>query len=622
VLQLGILLWTFGRLAGYDLRTTPAGRPFSERPLTMPKPFKLFSTRPLPPCAEILDHDGKRHVRLKDRGRSVLYRLTRDGRNYLRPSKCWYFKYRDGIGTLRRMKGFPDLKATEQLAAETERKASRVRAGYTDPGEEHARRPLAEHLKDYAAALEAKGNTSDHIALTAGRVSALLSGCGFVFPLDADAVRTAQWLNALRRDGAPAELPDGESFTPAEAAELLGITGAAVRAAIKRLNLAATGNGKARTFPRSTVEALVMNRTKGCAPETVNHYIRAVRGFFRWLVKTKRIGSNPLESLSLINAAVDVRRARRELTADELRRLFDAARPSARTYRGLAGADRYFLYLVAAGTGFRASALASLTPADFDLDAAAPVVTLPARFNKSRRVKVQPLPADVAAALRDHLNGKPANVPIWGGTWARDHRGAEMLRIDLDAAGIPYAVAGPDGPEYADFHSLRHSYLTLGGRSGIDLRTLQELAGHSKPELTARYSHRRLYDLAGAVEKLPNLVPTIPAAAEIPLRLTGTEGGAGVPPGVPAGYAERHQSAPQHTSGMIGGGQGESTQALEMEGAGASQHRPALLCISEGDGTRTRNHRIDSPNTSSYKAKSRKDFWQGQGRGCTLVAQS
>ena len=79
-----------------------------------------------------------------------------------------------------------------------------------------------------------------------------------------------------------------------------------------------------------------------------------------------------------------------------------------------------------------------------------------------------------------------------------------MLRIDLDTAGIPYVTEGPNGPEYADFHSLRHSYLTLGGRSGIDLRTLMELAGHSKPELTARYSHRRLYDLTGAVGKLPN----------------------------------------------------------------------------------------------------------------------
>ena len=79
-----------------------------------------------------------------------------------------------------------------------------------------------------------------------------------------------------------------------------------------------------------------------------------------------------------------------------------------------------------------------------------------------------------------------------------------MLRIDLEAAGIPYAVEGPDGPLFADFHALRHSYLTLGGRAGIDLRTLQELAGHSTPTLTARYSHRRLYDLAGAVRR-PNL---------------------------------------------------------------------------------------------------------------------
>lgn len=78
---------------------------------------------------------------------------------------------------------------------------------------------------------------------------------------------------------------------------------------------------------------------------------------------------------------------------------------------------------------------------------------------------------------------KPNNRPIWGGAWARDKRGAEMLRGDLEAVGIPHAFEGPDGPEYADFHALRHTLLTLGGRSGIDLRTLQESAGHSKPEL-------------------------------------------------------------------------------------------------------------------------------------------
>src|SRR5438045_3154757 len=87
-----------------------------------------------------------------------------------------------------------------------------------------------------------------------------------------------------------------------------------------------------------------------------------------------------------------------------------------------------------------------------------------------------------------------------------------MIWGDLEVAGIAYAVEGSDGPLYADFHALRHSYLTLGGRSGIDLRTLQVLAGHSKPELTARYSHRRLNDLAGAVGKFPTLLPSASVA--------------------------------------------------------------------------------------------------------------
>jgi integrase len=126
----------------------------------------------------------------------------------------------------------------------------------------------------------------------------------------------------------------------------------------------------------------------------------------------------------------------------------------------------------------------------------------------------------VAEALREYLKDRPASRPVWGGTWAKDRKGADMLRIDLDAAGIPYEVPGPDGPLFADFHSLRHSYLTLGGRAGIDLRTLQELAGHSTPVLTARYSHRRLYDLDGAVKKMPRFLPEDPLAEA--LQATGT----------------------------------------------------------------------------------------------------
>lgn len=309
----------------------------------MPKPNKLQRACPLPPDSDLIDHEDKPHVRMKERGRPALYRVSKDRTKYLKPSKRWYFDLRDDSGTVRRVKGFADLKATEQLAAEMERKASRVRAGFIDPTEEHVRRPLADHLRDYPAFLESKGNKPKHTRDTLARCKALFDGCGFVFPLDADVGRAAEWLAALRRDGTPAELPAGDFFTPGNVAKLLGISLQALARTMARHGFSAAGNGKACRIPRTTAEALVARQAKGCGPETVNHYIRALRGFFRWLVKAKRIGSNPLESLALVNAAVDVRRARRELTADELRHLFDAARASARTYRGLTGTDRYFL---------------------------------------------------------------------------------------------------------------------------------------------------------------------------------------------------------------------------------------------------------------------------------------
>jgi integrase/recombinase XerC len=302
----------------------------------MQKPFKPVSPRPLPPNAEVVDHEGRPHARLKWKGRSTLFPLTKDGLKYLRPSKCWYFECRDALGTIRRIKGYSDLKATEQLAAESERKASRIRSGYTDPSEEHALRPLVDHLKDYASALEAKADTPGHITKTVGRIRALCQGAGFVFLPDVDVGKASEWLNALRRNGALLELPPGDTFTPGATAKLLGISNVSICAAVRRLNLPASGNGKARTYPRATVDALVMNRTKGCGPATINHYVRAVRGFFRWLVKVKRLGSNPLDTLTLLNAAVDVRHARRELTADELRTLLVGTQASKKARRRFA----------------------------------------------------------------------------------------------------------------------------------------------------------------------------------------------------------------------------------------------------------------------------------------------
>jgi integrase/recombinase XerD len=202
-----------------------------------------------------------------------------------------------------------------------------------------------------------------------------------------------------------------------------------------------------------------------------------------------------------LNAKTDRRHERRAIEADGLRKLLVATAASKVDFAGLTGPDRRILYHVAMTTGFRSSELASLTPAAFDLDAATPTVVVRAAYSKSRRQTFQPLPSDVAEALRGYLQGKPPHAPLWAGDW--QELGAEMLRGDLEAAGIPYR--DPAG-KVADLHALRHSYITLLKEAGVSPKNAQELARHSDIRLTMDvYTHTRASDLADDVRKLPRL---------------------------------------------------------------------------------------------------------------------
>ena len=497
----------------------------------MPHVFHQQYTRAIPSNAERISLKGKgsrtiKAVRFKDKtGRTVTAPLTRTGDRCRVASPIWYGQFTDADGIRQRVPLCENKAASEAMLAEMIRKASMGRAGFRDPFEAHRKRPLVEHLADFHKELAARDNAPRYVDMVVSRLRTLLDACGFQFIGDISASHVADWLADLRRQARKprAQLPPGQEwFTAKEAGRLLGIKPASFRTVVYRNRLAAEGSGKARRYPRATVAALQERVARGASAATSNAYLSHLKSFCRWLVKDRRTDENFIAHLDPGNVEVDRRHDRRELDAEELRRLLTAARDSERTFRGLTGPDRFHLYATACGTGLRASGLASLTPEHFDLDGKTPTVTLAARHAKNRKTKVQPLAPDVADLLRVYLADRPAGLPVWNGTWASDRVGAEMLRIDLDAAGIPYTVEGPDGPLFADFHALRHSYLTLGGRAGIDLRTLQELAGHSTPTLTARYSHRRLHDLAGAVEKLPSILPT--EAPTAVLQATGTTG--------------------------------------------------------------------------------------------------
>ena len=97
------------------------------------------------------------------------------------------------------------------------------------------------------------------------------------------------------------------------------------------------------------------------------------------------------------------------------------------------------------------------------------------------------------------------------------HRLAEMFRADLEAAGIAYR----DGAGLvADFHSLRHTFITNLARGGVHPKVAQSLARHSTITLTMdRYSHTLVGEHADALDVLPDLS----ANGRQTVRATGTD---------------------------------------------------------------------------------------------------
>jgi hypothetical protein len=104
---------------------------------------------------------------------------------------------------------------------------------------------------------------------------------------------------------------------------------------------------------------------------------------------------------------------------------------------------------------------------------------------------------------------------------------AKMLRADLDAAGIPYR---DESGRVADFHSLRHAYITALAKGGVHPKLAQALARHSTITVTMdRYTHTLIGEQADALDALPDLStgPEREAA-----RATGIDGKS-LPSGLP-----------------------------------------------------------------------------------------
>jgi integrase len=413
----------------------------------------------------------------------------------------WYCEFRFD-GRMRRVPLFTDRKASEDAARQIERlidccgageaptaalvrwlevmppalRTRLVDMGMVDSRRVAACRALDEHLDDFRKALLAKGTTERHAVLVHSRALRVFTECRFRFWADISAGKVHTYIASLRE-------------------------------------------------PTKT--------TPGLSAQSANFYLAAVKQFCRWAVRDGRAAESPVAHLSGWNVRTDRRHDRRALSLDEVQRLLRAAQ-GGRDRAGMTGPERAMLYRVALETGLRAGELRSLTRGSFQLDGDDPTVTVAAGYSKRRREDVQPLRPSLAAALAEFLTGKPRAAAAF--SVPRRERVASVLRADLAAARAAWVKESRTAKEraareasdflayrdsagrVADFHALRHTFITNLVAGGVHPKTAQVLARHCTITLTMdRYAHAYRGAEAAALAVLPEL-----GGGTARLRPTGT----------------------------------------------------------------------------------------------------
>jgi hypothetical protein len=170
----------------------------------------------------------------------------------------WYYRHVDSDGRRVEKRGCADKRATEDMARAAETQTARARAGLVNPRDaayaRHEARPLSEHLAAFRDALADKGGTRSHALVTSHRAGRVL-----------------------------------------ELAKATRISDLSISRAHK---------------------ALAALRSEGLGQETINHYIRAVKAFSRWLQRDGRSREHALAHMSTTTSHGDIRRRRRALTPD------------------------------------------------------------------------------------------------------------------------------------------------------------------------------------------------------------------------------------------------------------------------------------------------------------------
>ena len=252
------------------------------------------------------------------------------------------------------------------------------------------------------------------------------------------------------------------------------------------------------------IDILLLRRWLGALsrthqPSSIARKIAAVRAMFRHLESLGCVKDNAANSLLLPKARKPLPTFVNAEAAGDI-----VVAPAADSAEGLR--DRAMLEVLY-GAGLRVSELCALDLADVDLtDSSNDGMGNVRVSGKGQKERLVPLGSASIRALRDYLARRPELAhPKSGALDDRalflSRRGKRIGVRRVQSLVHAYGMVAAGRPDLHP-HALRHSYATHLLDGGADLRSIQELLGHSALATTQRYAHvsmeqlLRVYDNA------------------------------------------------------------------------------------------------------------------------------
>ncbi len=252
-----------------------------------------------------------------------------------------------------------------------------------------------------------------------------------------------------------------------------------------------TGNLRAVTRAHIREYAIELQRTH--SRRTLHNHASAVRSFFKYLLRHKVVEASPWAGVVLPKLPKSLPKF---LTEEQMRTLLAA--PEARRSAGKIGErealrDRLCLELLY-GAGLRVSELVGLNYGDVTWEEG--VIRVRGKGNKERICPVGAVALEVLRAFNERFAmGADLTTPV-----ITDDRGRRVTARTVQAL-MKACLAQAELPMDLTPHKVRHSFATHLLSRGADLRTVQELLGHSSLSTTQIYTHVSLARLREAHKK-------------------------------------------------------------------------------------------------------------------------